>query len=83
MTNMRHLRQTCGLSQPDLADRIGVTRNQVSQYETGARWPTAVRLPRIADALGCTIDALYGRKYSTVLEAVSEWEGTETMEELT
>ena len=79
MTNMRHIRQTLGLSQPDLADRIGVTRNQVSQYETGARWPTAVRLPRIADAMGCTIDALYGRGADTGFEL----EGTETMEELT
>jgi len=33
----------------------------VLAWETPGRYPEAEKLPRIADALGVTIDALYGR----------------------
>lgn len=41
-----------------LANRLGVTRSAVSQYENGRRLPTLDVLVRIAEALGCPLVAL-------------------------
>ncbi len=50
------------LSQSELAQMIGVNQTAVSQWERGATMPTLDKAARIANALGCTIDELYGRE---------------------
>lgn len=40
---------------------VGVTGPAVKAWEDPGRYPDADKLPLIADALGCTIDALFGR----------------------
>jgi transcriptional regulator with XRE-family HTH domain len=45
-------RMTAKLSQTELADRIGVTFQQVQKYERGANRVGSGRLVRIAEALG-------------------------------
>ena len=61
MNALQELRKKKGLSQAQLAESLGVIQKAVSQWETGETLPTADKLPAIADALGCTIDELFGR----------------------
>jgi transcriptional regulator with XRE-family HTH domain len=48
---VRAQRQQLGLSQTDLAERIGVTFQQVQKYENGTNRISIGRLTRIAEAL--------------------------------
>jgi len=50
--NVRRLRIAAGLSQAELAERMGVDRAYVSGLELGQRNPTIVTLWHIARALG-------------------------------
>ena len=52
-------RAAAGLTQQALADRVGVDRPNVANWETGRSLPLAALLPALAEALGCTIDELY------------------------
>lgn len=61
LEQIRILREAAGLTQAQLADRIGVVRTAVTLMEQPGRYPDASRMPAIAEALGCSIDALYGR----------------------
>lgn len=62
MEGLRNIRQANGLTQTELAEQMGVTQSLVAMWERGAVLPSAEKLPRLADLLGCSIDALYGRK---------------------
>lgn len=53
--NVRRLRLVAGLSQAELAERMGVDRAYVSGLELGRRNPTIVTLWHIAKALGVKI----------------------------
>lgn len=52
-------RKEAGVSQTQLAEICGVSQAAVAAWESGAKNPTADKLPIIADALGCSIDDLY------------------------
>jgi transcriptional regulator with XRE-family HTH domain len=49
--NVRRLRLAAGISQAELAERMGVDRAYVSGLEQGARNPTVVTLWHVAKAL--------------------------------
>lgn len=53
--NIKRHRLTLGLSQQELADRFGVSRAAVSQYEIGTGEVNAGDLPRLADLLGISL----------------------------
>lgn len=55
------MRQTIGVTQADLAHKLGVTQSLVAQWERGAAMPSAAKLPLLAEVLGCSIDELFGR----------------------
>lgn len=57
----RELRLAANLTQQDIANRLNVDRSTVSYWEKGTAMPRAEQLPKLADLLNCTIDALYGR----------------------
>ncbi len=59
-TELKRIRKLRGMTQEDLAEKVGVSAQAVSKWET-ASFPDAQALPQIADALGVTIDELYGR----------------------
>jgi transcriptional regulator with XRE-family HTH domain len=55
-----HERRTeLGLSQPELAERVGVTFQQVQKYENGKNRVSAGRLYELAKAMGVTIQYFY------------------------
>ena len=49
---IRQTRKSCGLSQMQLADRIGISYQQVQKYERGINRLTLSRIEQIAEALG-------------------------------
>ena len=52
-------RKAAGLTQAELAAKVGVCRTAVAAWESGKSYPPAGRLPAIAAALSCTIDDLF------------------------
>ena len=54
---LAELRKQAGLSQSDLAEQLGITQSQVSEYEKKGEVPTHL-LTRWARALGVTVDEL-------------------------
>ena len=65
MTFHEHLtrrRKALGLSQEELAAKIGVSRQAVSKWETGDVVPDLNRLLALAEALNTSLDALCGRE---------------------
>lgn len=56
--NMRQIREKIGLSQVQLANRLGVTQGAVSQWESGFSFPNARKLSELAAVLNCTVDEL-------------------------
>jgi len=56
--NIKSAREAAGISQTELANRIGTTRQQIGKYETGEQDMTVARLFQIAAALGVEPDTL-------------------------
>jgi HTH-type transcriptional regulator, competence development regulator len=56
------LRKEKGLSQYELADRLGFSRGKLSNYEQGSRQPDYDTLKKIADYFNVSIDQLLGRE---------------------
>ena len=54
-------REAKGLSQTELAERIGVTQQVVSGYEKDFKEPRLDVIGRMADVLDCSVDKLLGR----------------------
>ena len=55
-------RKEKGLTQEALAHRLGVTNQAVSKWEGDVCCPDIQLLPALADALGLSLDALFGRE---------------------
>jgi len=53
-------RKKRGFTQEELGARLGVTNQSVSKWENETSMPDVLLLPSIADALGVTLNALYG-----------------------
>lgn len=66
---IRARREALGISQAELARRVGVVKMSVSQWERGETMPTADKLPTIAAVLECEVVELYDDE---VLRAASE-----------
>lgn len=57
---MKQRRESLGLSQQDLGDRIGIVYQSVARYEAGRSDPSGEMLAKIAVALDCSADWLIG-----------------------
>lgn len=69
--NIKQLRVLRGLNQKELADKMGISAQQLNSYESGQRNPGNKILPALADALG--FSAAYLRGDAQRL-AVYDWE---------
>ena len=64
------VRKAAGLTQEQLGEKLGVTRQAVSKWESGRGYPNLDSLKAIAKFFGITIDALLsGEEVLTIAEA--------------
>lgn len=68
--NIRVLRLREGLTQEQVAQRLGVTYQAVSKWENGTNTPDISLLPEIASLFGVTIDALFSQDAASPLEGL-------------
>lgn len=59
MTAIKELREKAGLTQAQLAEKLGASQSAVALWETGARMPRSDKLPKLAEVLGCTVADLF------------------------
>lgn len=57
------LRKKSGMSQEELADQLGVSRQAISRWELGATLPDAPNLLKLSDLFGVSIDYLLHDEY--------------------
>lgn len=58
MKQLKLLRKQKGLTQKELAEKLGVGRTTVTLWETEVNTPRSSMLPKIARVLSCTVDDL-------------------------
>ena len=61
---LKKYRENAGLSQCELAEKIGVSQAAVGMWESGKREPNFATLCKLADYFGVSVDALLGRAVS-------------------
>jgi len=60
---LKAAREAAGLTQAYVAERIGVTRQAVGQWESGESSPNPQTLALLADLYGVSVDDLLGRSH--------------------
>lgn len=65
---LRALRTAKGMTQEQLAKRLGLTKSVISAYENAARYPSYDILVRIAAIFGVTTDYLLGVEHREVID---------------
>lgn len=56
--NIQSRRKTCGLTQEQVAERLGVSRQTVTKWETGESTPDLAHAGALAEVLDVSLDAL-------------------------
>ena len=59
---IRNRRTALGMSQAELAEKTGVSRNTVAGWETGHSRPDPDTIPKLCDALRISINRFFGRE---------------------
>ena len=57
--NLKRERKLCGLTQQELADKIGIKQQQLSQWENNKFEPTVSSIVVLAKALDVSFDDLF------------------------
>lgn len=65
-------RKRCGLTQDQLAEKLGITAQAVSKWENDQSCPDITILPKLAELFGTTTDALLGHAVSVCQEPEEE-----------
>ena len=60
------LRKERGMSQEELAEKLQLTRQTISKWETGASTPDLELLARLAELLDISVDGMLGREVRPV-----------------
>ena len=55
MLNLKIARIKKGMSQAELAERVGISQNALSLYEVGKRFPKRSTFEKLAEVLECDI----------------------------
>ena len=58
--NLKYFRQIKNMTQQELADKIGISRQCYAHYEQGCRQPSIDVLRSICEVLECTADEIIG-----------------------
>ena len=66
--NIQKLRKALKLSQEQLAEKIDVTRQTISNWELGETSPNPEQLKLLSKALGVSIDELLGNDFTSIIE---------------
>ena len=61
MNRIRDIRQARGMTQKELADRLGVNQSMISDYESGKVDLSLTKAVKIAYILECDLNDLLGR----------------------
>lgn len=61
---LRAKRENARMTQEDVAQRLGVNKQQVSHYETGHKIPPMRVVIAAADLFRCSVDEMIGREIS-------------------
>ncbi len=75
------LRKKNGMSQEDLADRLGVSRQAISRWELGTTMPDAPNLLKLSSLFSVSIDYLLHDDYQSENDAPAVKEVQRTMAE--
>ena len=59
-SRIKQLRMQKGLTQTQLAERLGITKSMISAYECGLRYPSLDMLIKFANSFHVTTDYLLG-----------------------
>lgn len=65
---LRLLRQSKGMTQKQVADKLSLTKSVISAYETDVRLPSYDILIKIAAIFGVTTDYLLGVSYKQLVD---------------
>ncbi len=60
--NIQKYRKKSGLTQEELANKLGVTFQAVSKWENAKSAPDIMFLPKMAELFGCNIDSLFSEE---------------------
>ncbi len=66
--NIAKYRKQKSFTQEQLGERLGVSNQAVSKWESGVSLPDVMLLPKIAEALGITLEQLYGIEANAINE---------------
>lgn len=72
---IRQLRKSAGMSQMKLAEKIGVSYQQVQKYEKGVNRLSVSRLEQISDALGVSANLFLGDESLKAAESKGSYTG--------
>ena len=76
---LRQLRKKKGVTQSEIANRLGVTQQAVGKWETGHSSPDPITLMRLAEYFSVSTDILLGREGALVGEIHPYMPKSETM----
>lgn len=66
MKGLYAARKKANMRQTELAAAMAVNQPTISMWESGTSMPSADKLPKLAQVLGCTIDALFADPHEEV-----------------
>lgn len=76
--NLRESRRAQGLTQRELAEKIGYSEKAISKWESGVGMPPSVMLPALAKVLETSIDALMEERSRLAYDLGIDGGGTKT-----
>lgn len=69
---LAQLRRTCGFTQQEVADRLGISNRTLSAWEQGRSYPDILSLPALAEIYGVTADEILQGEYAHSAASVGE-----------
>lgn len=70
---LRNLRNSKGLSQKELTDRLNINRSTYARYETSSTQPDFNTLAKLADFYDVSIDYILGRQENKIDPEFEVW----------